>query len=256
MLNIFHPGEFDIALMVFDVFVLFFVGLVLYLRREDRREGYPLEDDVSGRLEPAGGLFFTAKPKTFKLAHGGAVTKPDGQRDSRKLAAKRTSPAPGSPLQPTGDPLLAGVGPGSYAERAKTPDMLVGHGTKIAPLRAAPGFSIDPKDPDPRGMKVVGADGQTAGVVSDVWIDKGEVLIRYIEVKLADGKTVLAPMPLCKVKKASRTIEVSALLAAQFAKAPTLASDDQITFDEEERVSAFFGGGLLYATPERSEPWL
>ncbi len=256
MLEIFHPGDFDIALMVFDVFVLFFIGLVLYLRREDRREGYPLEDDVHGRLEPAGGLLFSAKPKTFTLAHGGTVTKPDGKRDDRELAAKRTSPAPGSPLEPTGDPMMAGVGPGSFATRAKTPDMLVGHGPKITPLRIAEGFSIDPKDPDPRGMKVIGADGVVAGEVSDVWIDRGEVLIRYIEVKLPDGRPVLAPMPLCKVKKSTRTIEVGAILGGQFAKVPALASPDQITFDEEERVAAFFGAGLLYATSRRAEPLL
>ena len=44
------PG-IDVALLVFWAFVLFFVGLVFYLRREDRREGYPLEDDVTGRLD-------------------------------------------------------------------------------------------------------------------------------------------------------------------------------------------------------------
>ena len=33
----------------FYAFGLFFIGLIFYLRREDRREGYPLEDDVTGR---------------------------------------------------------------------------------------------------------------------------------------------------------------------------------------------------------------
>ena len=63
------PG-IDVAMLVFYAFVLFFVCLVFYLRREDRREGYPLEDDVTGRKEPLGGLFFTAQPKTFILPHG------------------------------------------------------------------------------------------------------------------------------------------------------------------------------------------
>ena len=38
-------GTFDLAELAFYVFVLFFLGLVYYLRREDKREGYPLETD-------------------------------------------------------------------------------------------------------------------------------------------------------------------------------------------------------------------
>jgi photosynthetic reaction center H subunit len=257
MYNVSFFGNIDVADLVLATFVLFFFGLTIYLRREDRREGYPLEDDVTGRLEAAGGLIFTAKPKTFILSHGnGQVTLPNGARDSMALAASRTSRAPGAPIEPTGDPLLAGVGPGAYAHRAKRPDMLVHNAVKIAPLRVAEGFSIDPKDPDPRGMKVLGADGEVAGVVSDVWIDRGEYLIRYLEVAVDGGKHVLVPMPLATVQKSKRTIKVGALLAAQFSKAPTLENPNQITFDEEERVAAFFGGGLLYATAARSEPLL
>ena len=232
------------------------------LRREDRREGYPLEDDVSGQLEGASGLLFTASPKTFLLPHDeGTVTKPNSQRESQEVAARRTSRAPGSPLEPTGDPLLAGVGPAAYAQRQKRPDLLLHGALKIVPLRVAEGFSIDARDADPRGMKVIGADGVTAGVVSDVWIDRGEYMIRYIEVELATeaggaAKRVLAPMPLAVVDKSKRTIRVDALLASQFANAPRLENPDQITFDEEERVAAYFGGGLLYATPARSEPLL
>jgi len=256
MYNAFFSGDIDVTEIVLTVFVLFFAGLIVYLRREDRREGYPLEDDVTGALEPRGGLLFAAQPKTFILAHGD-VMKPNASRDSEHLAAKRTSPTPGSPIEPTGDPLLAGIGPGSFARRAKRPDMLIHHGVKIAPLRAAPGFSLDPKDPDPMGMTVVGADGVAAGTVSDVWIDRGEYMIRYIEVALTTGgKPVLVPMPMVDVQRSKKTIKVAAVLGSQFAKAPTLESPDQITFDEEERVAAFFGGGYLYATASRTEPLL
>ena len=41
MSPILTPG-IDVALLVFWAFVGFFVALVFYLRREDRREGYPL----------------------------------------------------------------------------------------------------------------------------------------------------------------------------------------------------------------------
>ena len=44
-------GTFDVAELAFYVFVLFFVGLVFYLRREDKREGYPLlTDRTDGRV--------------------------------------------------------------------------------------------------------------------------------------------------------------------------------------------------------------
>ncbi len=257
MHNLEFAGGIDVTTVVLSTFVLFFVGLVIYLRREDRREGYPLEDDVTGRLETAGGLFFTAAPKTFLRPHEGPLTKPDGLRDTHELSATRTSRAPGSPLEPVGDPLLAGVGPGAFAHRAHRPDVMLHNAVKIAPLRIADGYSIDPKDPDPRGMPVVGADDVVAGAISDVWVDRAEFLIRYLEVELTGGtKRVLIPMPMAIIDKAKSTIRVSAILGSQFALAPTLESPNQITFAEEDRVSAFFGGGFLYATASRSEPYL
>ena len=50
------PG-LDVALLTLNAFVLFFLGLVVYLRREDRREGYPAEDDQTGRVLTPGGPF-------------------------------------------------------------------------------------------------------------------------------------------------------------------------------------------------------
>lgn len=35
----------DVAQVVLYAFWIFFAGLVIYLRREDKREGYPLESD-------------------------------------------------------------------------------------------------------------------------------------------------------------------------------------------------------------------
>ncbi len=37
--------NFDFAQLVLYAFWLFFFALVVYLRREDKREGYPLESD-------------------------------------------------------------------------------------------------------------------------------------------------------------------------------------------------------------------
>ena len=265
-------GTFDVTALILTAFTLFFFGLVIYLRREDRREGYPIESDETGRLEPAAGLLFAAQPKTFHMPHGQpAVHKPDSKRESLELKASRRSNVSGTPLQPTGDPMLSGVGPGAYAERARVPD-LTDHGAlKIAPLRDAAGYFLDSRDPDPRGMTVLGADRKPAGVVSDVWIDRGEFLIRYLEVELASvtpssglsvvgsqapGRKVLLPMTMAVIGRSSRTVKVEAILSTQFADVPALEQPDRVTRYEEERVTAYYGGGYLYATPARTEPLL
>jgi photosynthetic reaction center H subunit len=37
---------------------------------------------------------------------------------------------------------------------------------------------------------------------------------------------------------------------------PALDTAGIITRYEEDRIQAYFGGGYMYATPERSEAWL
>ncbi len=272
MHNVEFFGAFDIVSLILTLFVLFFAGLMIYIRREDRREGYPIEDDVTGRLEPAQGMFFVAKPKAFRLAGGeGIVFKPDARRDAPEITGARRSRVSGAPFDPVGDPMLAGVGPGAYALRAQTPDRTDHGALKITPLRAAPDFFIDRRDPDPRGMTVLGVDGVAAGVVCDVWIDRGEILLRYLEVELAApapagpravgaaapaGRRVLLPMTMAVVSRSSRTVKTDTVLARQFAAAPALASPDEVTRDEEERIAAYYGAGYLYATPARTEPLL
>ena len=244
-------GGLDVTEWVLYGFFLFFAGLIIYLRREDRREGYPLEDDVTGRRESEGGILFTAQPKVFRLPHnGGTVTKPDGSRDPADLKARRTAAWTGSPLEPLGDPLQAGIGPGAYAQRAKTPDLMVHGGPRIVPLRVAPDFYLDKRDPDPRGMNVVAADNVVAGTVSDVWIDRSEYMIRYLEVELANSqKRVLVPMTMAVVKGGRKRVKVNALLASQFDNIPQLTRSDQITRDEEERVCASVRAGVAYSVP-------
>jgi len=255
--NAIFAGHIDVTEVILSTFVLFFIGLVIYLRREDRREGYPLEQDVSGRLEPSGGLFFTAQPKTYILPHGeGTLTTPNSRRDSQVVKAQRTSRAPGSPLEPIGDPMHAGVGPGAFAQRAHKPDLMLNGKPKIVPLRLADGFFLEADGPDPRGMKVIGADNAVGGVVSDVWVDRAEYLIRYLEVAVSPSKHVLLPMTMALVKKAQGVVRVDAVLGGQIAGAPVLANPNQVTFDEEERVCAYYGGGFLYASKTRAEPML
>jgi photosynthetic reaction center H subunit len=51
-------------------------------------------------------------------------------------------------------------------------------------------------------------------------------------------------------------VRVRSILAEQFNAVPDLASPDQITAFEEDRISAYYGGGTLYAEPSRLGPTL
>jgi photosynthetic reaction center H subunit len=245
----------DFALVAIILFFAFFLALVIYLRREDRREGYPLEEDGSGRLRAAGGLLFTAPVKTFRMSDGGSVRAPSGRRDTRELAARRTSVTPGSPLVPTGNGMIDGIGPGAYAERARVPDKTFHGHDRIVPMRVASDFSVVKGEADPRGMPVYGTDGKVAGPVSEIWVDRAESMIRYLEVAVGE-RSVLLPMTMAKLNKSRRIVVVDAITAAQFADVPALANPDQVTLYEEERVCAYYGGGFLYAHPSRGEPLL
>lgn len=253
-------ANMDITEISLYMFFLFFFGLIIYLRREDRREGYPLEQDTNGKLEPIEGILWFATPKKFTLPHGrGMFAAPNAARDGKKGKSKRLAVWAGAPSIPDGDPFAAGVGPGSYADRSKAIDVTLHGDPKIVPLRAAPGYAVVGEDPNPVGWSVQGLDGASAGTVSDLWIDRSESLIRYVEVELGAaagihaGRRVLLPMTMAAVNKAAKTVETDAVTAAQFAGAPKLSTPDQITFDEEERVAAYFGAGYLYATRNRAE---
>ena len=47
---------------------------------------------------------------------------------------------------------------------------------------------------------------------------------------------------------------VKAITAAQFANVPATKRDDQITLLEEDKISAYYAGGHLYAMAGRAEP--
>ena len=162
---------------------------------------------------------------------------------------------------PIGDPMLAGIGPGSYAERVKRPDLNIEGQPRIRPIDLAPTFRIARGDPDFRGWPVVGCDEIIAGKVTDIWVDTSDHLIRYYEVELgahggAPGRRVLAPMFMSRIDKGRGVVRCDAVRAVQFANVPAIEAPDRITRYEEELVQGYYGGGWLYATPERSEPLL
>lgn len=252
-------GSIDVAQVVLYAFWVFFAGLLWYLRQEDRREGYPLEEDVSGRYNKSPFLFIPSK-KTFVLPHGGGTKQvPDFVRDERALSARRVLPAPGSPIEPVGNPLLAGIGPGSWAERAETPDRTAHGDLRIVPMRNDAGFSIAEGELDPRGLSVIGCDRREAGTVVDVWVDRAEHLIRYYELRVGAGesaKIVLLPNNFVVIgtgRGGKRHLYVHAITSAQFADVPITAAPDRVTLREEDRIAAYYGAGLLYAVRSRQE---
>ena len=243
----------DVAQLVLYAFWAFFAGLIYYLLRENHREGYPM---APGRENgpKTDGWPAVPKPKTYKLANGHEVLSPDHNRADGDYHGQPTHGWIGAPLEPVGDPLLAGVGPGAWAKRADVPDMTFEGEAKIVPLRVADGHGVAIQDTDPRGLPVIGADGEQAGTVQDLWIDKSEMMFRYLEVVLPAGATVLLPINFARIRKDG--VQVHALLSDQFAGVPTTRHPEQITMLEEEKITAYYGAGTLYATPQRQEPLL
>ena len=248
-------GYIDVAQVVLYVFWAFFFGLVVYLLRENKREGYPLDPD-GGRNDIGDFLLPIPAPKTFHRPQGGTYSVPDGVFDTRPIKGAPLERFPGAPIQPTGNPMLAAIGPGSYTERADVPDVTFEGRTRIVPLRSDDHYEIAPGDFDPRGLPVRGADGVRGGTIADVWVDRSEAIARYYEVEIAGGDRVLLPVPLARVHKRDGYVGVKSILAAHFADVPRTKSPEQLTHLEEDKICAYYGGGTLYATPDRLGPLL
>lgn len=162
---------------------------------------------------------------------------------------------PGAPEIPTGDPMHDGVGAAAWADRADRPDLTLHGDPRIQPMSVLDGWEVHPNDPDPRGMRVVAADGVTVGKVTDLWVDRAEPQLRYLAVQLeAGGDAVLLPMGYARVDTRRGAIQVQALMSEHFAHVPRPAASDRITLQEEDRVVAFYAGGYRYADPSRNEP--
>ncbi|GMN02992.1 photosynthetic reaction center subunit H [Erythrobacter sp. MTPC3] len=277
MNNTYIVGTFDVAELAFLSFFVFFVGLVIYLNRESRREGYPLEDELTGRIEPGTPLTDAGK-KVFKLPHGRGVYIPeDVPRDPANIAAERTFHAGGAPYVPPGNPLTSNMGPAAYANREDYPDLTFDGQLRIVPIADSHDIVIAPNDPSIMGWPVVAADKKVVGKVTDIWVDQSEHIIRYLEVTTNTGNKVLAPMFVSFVQRRGPLqgvfanneslisgilpekeplVEIDAITSEQFESVPKIATAGQITRLEEDKIMAYFGGGYMYATAERGEPWL
>ena len=249
-------GRVDLASVAIWGFWVFFALLIYYLQTENMREGYPLEKDEGGPA-PNQGPFPLPSPKTFKLPHGrGEVTVPDMQPENRELALERTSNAAGSPFEPTGNPMLDGVGPASWAPRRDLPELDGKGHPKIVPMASLDTFSVS-AGKDPRGLDVPAGDGTIVGKISDMWIDEPEQFVRYLEIELNaenGGGKRLVPIQLTKIRW--DRVKVRALFGGQFADIPQTKSATQVTMLEEEKICGYVAGGTLYASELRQAPQL
>jgi photosynthetic reaction center H subunit len=232
----------DVPQLAFWAFFLFFIGLVVYLRREDRREGYPLVDPAdrgrSNRSAPA--------PKLFTLLTGGRTSAPH-HFPQPPIKAEPPRIWTGNRLSPIGNPLLSAVGPAAYAMRSDQPFLHPDRDPELQPLRVATLWHVVPGDSDPRGMAVVDARYVAVGSVVDLWVDRETRLLRYLEVQLsATPRTVLVPIYASVIRPRRREVQVRDLLAGQFASVPVLAHPDQISAREEDQVNAYYAGGGFY----------
>jgi photosynthetic reaction center H subunit len=165
----------------------------------------------------------------------------------------------GSPIIPTGNPMVDGIGPAAWANRADVPDLTARGEAKIVPMRVAPGYTVASGDPDPRGLPVKAADGEVAGTIVDIWVDRSEPQVRYYEMTLTNGGArKLLPIGYVQWPHfglwGNDHVIVKAITAAQFADVPVTKRDDRITLLEEDKIMAYFAGGHLYAKADRAEP--
>lgn len=263
-------SHIDVAQLVLYAFWIFFAGLIFYIRREDRREGYPLVYEKTGE-EKQHGIIWIPKPKVFKLHEGGTEQAPRAGTNEPPLKAVRSGAYDGAPFDPTGNPLVDGFGPAAFALRADRPDMTFENEPKIVPLSTLSDFDVKPLmfSKDPRGMDILSADNKVVGTIKDLWIDRGEQLARYVEIELtsayapaaSDGedganisRTVLAPLTLVNISprldinnlKLETKAKIHSINADQFADAPRIKQPNRITLLEEDKVSAYFAGGHFF----------
>ena len=133
----------------------------------------------------------------------------------------------GSPLIPTGNPMIDGVGAAAWADRADEPDRTFHGAPKIVPMRLDPTFSVAKGDPDPRGLPVEAVDKVVAGTVIELWVDRAEPQVRYYEVQLSGTeRRIMLPAGFVQWPNfglwGNDRLLVKSITAAQFADVPAI----------------------------------
>ena len=133
------PSYIDVAQVTLYVFWIFFAGLIFYLRREDKREGYPLDSDAVRRRAVAGlpAHARRRRPSAARRATSRRCRDHEDDRRDRRLPADRAvaGRAAGADRQSDARRRRAG----SWADREDVPELdLARASPPIVPLRVVP----------------------------------------------------------------------------------------------------------------------
>lgn len=246
-------GSLDGAMLSVIGFVLFFAGLVWHLRKEDKREGYPLEvEGPDGRIHHVEGWPPVPEPKVFMRPHDPGFAQAPREHDPELEIPRHRWPAPGYPLDQGDDPLEEGLGAAAWTRlREEKPDLDVEGEPKLTSLNANSDYFVPEGDPDPRGWPILGADGKEVGTIRDLWFNRAEYFLRYFEFTVhgEDGGR-LAPAFFVEVLPDKRIAQAITLTAKDLARTPTRSHEDVITMREEDRLNGWFAGGIVYSAGE------
>ena len=156
------------------------------------------------------------------------------------------------PSIPTGNPMIDGVGPASYAKREDVPELGVNgnirHRSRCAWRRTTRSPSEGPNPDRHERARLPTAPSPAPSRTRGSIIPR--TIVRYLEVDIG-ARTVLLPMTMARVSR--RQAHRQGRLdpgAAQFADAPQPQErPTTVTKLEEDKIVGYFAGGHLYATP-------
>ena len=127
----------DVAQVTLYVFWIFFAGLIFYLRREDKREGYPLESDRTRRRCVHG--FPRCRTRRPFCCARRLATLPNHRNDRRDVAAGADRRWPGAPLSRPATRCSTASVPAPGRDREDVPELTMDGHPVIVPLRLAHG---------------------------------------------------------------------------------------------------------------------
>jgi len=241
----------DFAETALVLFFLGFLGIVWFLRRLDKREGYPMKTSPFS-ARPMLGFPSPPDPKTYLLEEGGTTVAPHYYPQPPSRAVPLYS-FDGTPMTPVGNPLLAALGPGAWVMRRDEPMLTEKGELMLEPLRKSKEWSVEKGEADPRGMVVFDRRWKKVGVVHDVWVDKSIKILRLLEIELRAGLAsgrVLVPIFHTEIDEQAREVRITALEAHQFADLPMPSKPDELTAREDDRLNAYFAAGYFYRDTE------
>ena len=211
----------DVAQLVLYAFWIFFAGLIYYLRARGQARGLSAgiatarpRVDVTGLPADAAAQDLPARAR--RHGHG-------AERQALAAAAEgqaRRTAGPARRWSPTGNPMLDGVGPGAYADRADVPDLTFeGHAEDRAAARGAATSTCRAQGPrSARHARSSAPTARSAAPCATCGSTAPRALFRYLEVEPSPAATrrVLLPINFARIDAATAS-RCASILGHQFA---------------------------------------